>query len=242
MMYLPDGSTNMTLKQRALSWTIPLALLAGPALADSAPVPRPAGLEQAWTPSPGDQIRFNVLRKGNPFGSHSVTFEEGPDGALVARTDVSLRAGLGPLTVFRYTLSASETWRGGELVRVDGRVNDDGKRANVSARRQNGVLAVEGTKFSGKAPEEAVPASHWNYAQTRTGRLLSTEDGEILDVDVRRKGRETIRAGGRMIEANRYLMASDIDVDLWYDDAGRWVKLAFEARGQQIEYVLEDLY
>lgn len=232
----------MTLKRRVLSWIVPLALLAGPAAADNAPVPVPAGLEQAWTPSPGDQIRFNVLRKGNPFGSHKVTFEEGPDGALVAKTDVSLRAGLGPVTVFRYTLAASETWRGGELVGVEGRVNDDGKRGNVSAQRQNGALAVQGTKFSGKAPEDAVPASHWNYAQTKTARLLSTEDGEILDVEVRRKGRETIEAGGRTIEANRYLLASDIDVDLWYDDAGRWVKLAFEARGQQIEYVLEDLY
>jgi hypothetical protein len=37
-------------------------------------------------------------------------------------------------------------------------------------------------------------------------------------------------------------MVSDIDVDGWYDDQGRWVKLAFEARGQQIEYVLSEMY
>ena len=56
------------------------------------------------------------------------------------------------------------------------------------------------------------------------------------------KGREAIKVGKKTIEANRYLMDSALDVDLWYDDDGRWVKLAFEARGQQIEYVLADLY
>jgi hypothetical protein len=75
-----------------------------------------------------------------------------------------------------------------------------------------------------------------------TGKLLSTEDGEILNVKVVNKGRETIKAGNKTIEANRYLMDSALDVDLWYDDDGRWVKLAFEARGQQIEYVLANFY
>lgn len=235
----------MTLKQLALSSLVPLALLAllaGPALADNAPVPQPPGLEQGWTPSPGDQIRFNVLRQGTQFGSHTVSFEKSTDGALVAKTDVSFRAGLGPFSFFRYTSSSSETWRNGELIEVEGSVNDDGKRGNVTARRENGALQVEGTAFTGAAPADAIPASHWNYAQMNANQLLSTEDGEIYDIEVRPQGRETIEAGGQTIEANRYRLLSNLDVDLWYDDTGRWVKLAFEARGHQIEYVLENLY
>ena len=51
-----------------------------------------------------------------------------------------------------------------------------------------------------------------------------------------------INTGGEEIEATHYRLKSDITVDLWYDDQGRWVKLGFEARGQQIDYVLKDLY
>ena len=68
------------------------------------------------------------------------------------------------------------------------------------------------------------------------------EDGEIIDVSVSERGRETVMVAGEPVEATRYLMDSDIDVDLWYDDAGRWVKLSFTARGQEIEYVLSQSY
>ncbi len=211
--------------------------LAMPAMADNAASPEVA----AWSPSDGDEIRFSVRRQGQNFGTHVVRFSE-QDSKLVAETEVRLRAGLGPITVFRYDLSASEIWKDGRLAEIRGEVNDDGKRGRVRAERRGETLVVDGTRFTGDAPPGIVPASHWNYAQTRAEQLLSTEDGEILAVRVIPKGRETIRAGDRAIEANRYLMESDIDVDLWYDDDGRWVKLAFSARGQNIEYILDSLY
>ena len=195
-----------------------------------------------WQPEGGDVIRFKVLRQGQDFGTHAVRFEEGTDGSLIARTEVSLKAGLGPVTLYRYNLDASETWQDGQLVKVDGKVNDDGKKRSVTAVRSGKALKVNGSDFAGTAPEDAVPASHWNIAQTLTRKLLSTEDGEILEIRVDALGRDKIRAAGKTIEANRYRLDSALDVDLWYDDDGRWVKLAFEARGQKIEYVLESFY
>jgi Family of unknown function (DUF6134) len=223
----------MTVRRAVLSLFL-LASAALPAAAELSP--------KAWQPKSGDVISFNVLREGKPFGSHAVKFTTDANGALVATTTVSLKAGLGPVTVFRYKLDATETWLNGELQKVSGNVNDDGKKRSVTATRKGDALNVSGTDFKGVAPEGVVPASHWNYAQTLTGKLLSTEDGEILNVKVVNKGRETIKAGNKTIEANRYLMDSALDVDLWYDDDGRWVKLAFEARGQQIEYVLDAMY
>ena len=228
----------MTLKQLSLAGLLMFSGAALPVSADNAPA---RAVENGWMPSPGDEIRFNVLRQGNEFGTHVVRFAE-KDGNLTVDTNVSLRAGLGPITVFRYELSAEEMWKDGRLIAVNGRVNDDGTRGRVTARLESETLNVDGTAFQGTVADDIVPASHWNYAQTRTNELLSTEDGEIIAVTVTERGRETITAGGQQIEATRYFMDSDIDVDLWYDDTGRWVKLAFEARGQQIEYVLDRLY
>ena len=232
----------MTFKRLILSQFVLVLSLGGTALADDAAVPTAAGLEKAWKPQAGDAIRFNVLRKGNEFGSHTVTFEAGPNNALIAKTKVDLKAGLGPITVFRYDLAASETWRGGELVAVNGQGNDDGKKNSMKATRDGDALEVQGTEFTGEVPADIIPASHWNYAQTKASELLSTENGEVYKVTVTPKGRETIKAGGKSIAANRYFMDSNIDVDVWYDDQGRWVKLAFQARGQEIEYVLDQMY
>tara|TARA_R110002033_G_scaffold84818_3_gene135340 strand:- start:741 stop:1070 length:330 start_codon:yes stop_codon:yes gene_type:complete len=104
--------------------------------------------------------------------------------------------------------------------------------------RVGNVLDVTGTEYTGRIPFGILPSSHWNVAQTRASQLLSSEDGELIEINVVDKGRDTVSVGDTTVEANRYLMNSDIDVDLWYDAQGRWVKLAFEARGQLIEYVL----
>lgn len=197
---------------------------------------------ETWSPQPGDVIAFDVLRKGKPFGSHSVTFGEDGEGRLVAKTDVRLKAGIGPITVFKYELDATEVWQAGELVSLTGKVDDDGKKGAVEAVRSGPSLQVDGTDFDGQVPASIIPSSHWNVAAIRSTKLLSTGNGEILDVTVTEQGEEPVLVAGEQVQATRYLLDSDIDVTLWYDDSGRWVKLAFEARGQDIEYVLAKSY
>ena len=36
--------------------------------------------------------------------------------------------------------------------------------------------------------------------------------------------------------ARQYRMAGDLKLDLWYGPRGEWLKLAFEAKGAEIEY------
>ncbi|MEO0465769.1 MAG: DUF6134 family protein [Pseudomonadota bacterium] len=199
------------------------------------------GLTQ-WAPQAGDVISFDVLRQGNEFGRHEVRFDEAENGDLLVETEVRLRAGLGPITLFRYRLETEERWRDGQLIALSGDVNDDGSKESVTAVSESGQLVIDGDGFSGSLDLGILPASHWNVGQTKVEQLLSSENGEILDVAVLPQGRETITVDGETVEANKFLMDSDIDVSLWYDDSGRWLKLSFEARGQAIEYVLNSLY
>ncbi|MEZ6001162.1 DUF6134 family protein [Hyphomonas sp.] len=210
----------------------------GPAVADNVP----SGDGFAWTPRDGDVIRFDVRRQGKPFGTHEVRFEVLPDGTIEAHTNVTLRAGIGPIPLYRYELQSTERWQDGLLVGLQGEVYKDGKAGSVTARAEGDVIEVEGTGFDGTVPLTTVPASHWNMAQTEASTLLSSENGQLIDVSVRLKGRETLEIAGVAVEANKFLLDSDIDVTLWYDDAGRWLKLSFSARGQQIDYVLQAPY
>ncbi|MEO0549373.1 MAG: DUF6134 family protein [Pseudomonadota bacterium] len=195
-----------------------------------------------WTAYDGAVIDFTVLRKGKPFGQHKLSFSETDDGALKVTTDVDLRVKIGPITAFRYRLDSVEEWIDGKLFSLSGKTNNDGRKDSVSARTEGDVLVVNGSDFKGDLPTTIIPSSHWNRMQVYSDRMLSTESGEVIDVDVQNLGRDAVSVGDQTVEATHYRLVSDLTVDLWYDDQSRWVKLVFEVRGQPIEYVLNELY
>lgn len=223
-----------------------LSFTTAPALADNAEETVSStvrdGAPEAWQPEDGDTISFKVLRKGNDFGTHTVSFDVTSENEFKATSTVALKAGLGPITVFRYELDTTETWKDGQLVGVSGKTNDDGEDKFVEASLDGDTLSVEGSAYTGSAPLGIIPSSHWHIGEAFSTRILSTETGEILDVKVEEIGRETVSVGDEEVEATHYRLVSDLTVDLWYDDQSRWVKLGFEARGQQIDYVLTELY
>lgn len=198
--------------------------------------------ELKWVPYDGAVITFDVIRKGKSMGTHQVSFVKTEDGDLVATTDVDLKVKIGPFTAFQYRLDSTEIWKSGRLVSLDGKTNDNGDAAFVSAMRDGETLRVAGSVFQGDIDGDIIPSSHWNIDQVRSNRMLSTETGEVLDMAVTSMGRELIEVSGEEIEANRYLLDSDIDLDLWYGDDGKWLKLTFKARGETIEYRLKNLY
>lgn len=199
-------------------------------------------LPTQWMATDGAVIDFTVLRKGKPFGRHLLTFDRDESGELTVTTDVDLRVKIGPITAFRYRLDSVENWVNGQLVGLNGTSNSDGRKARVSAVQEDGELVIESTKFDGVLPLTTIPSSHWNRMQVYQQQMLSTETGEVLEIDVETIGEDTVLVGGEPIEATHYRLKSDLTVDLWYDTQSRWVKLAFKVRGQDIEYVLNELY
>ncbi len=195
-----------------------------------------------WVATDGAVIDFTVLRKGKPFGTHVLSFERESDGTLEVTSDVDLQVKFGPITAFKYRLDSVEEWVDGQLVSLTGKSNNDGRKGNVSAVANGDNLIVDGTEFSGELPLGTVPSSHWNRLQVYQDQMLSTETGEVLGIDVETIGDDTVKVGDQLVDATHYRLKSDIVVDLWYDDQSRWVKLAFEVRGQSIEYVLNALY
>lgn len=199
-------------------------------------------LPTPWVATDGAVIDFTVLRKGKPFGSHVLTFDRDADGSLQVTTDVDLQVKFGPITAFKYRLDSVEEWVDGQLVALNGKSNNDGRKGEVSAELRDDSLVVDSTKFDGALPLTTIPSSHWNRLQVYQSQMLSTETGEVLDIDVEVIGDDTVKVGEAAVEATHYRLKSDLTVDLWYDNQSRWVKLAFDVRGQRIEYVLNALY
>jgi hypothetical protein len=220
---------------------LPRAALGALALAFAAAAPAQASSPAAstWVPADGASLVFDVYRDGDRFGTHTVTFKREGDTLTVA-TDIELRVKIGPITAFLYDHEATEIWSGGELQSLASRTRKDGRRYQVSATADADGLTVTGRNYTGRAPVDAVPSTHWNDRQIRQQQLFSTETGEMLDVKVTDQGADTIKAGGRDISARKYFVESDLDFTLWYDASGRWVGCAFEARGSKVTYVLRN--
>jgi len=162
------------------------------ALAALLAAPVPSALAAAdLAAGPGETIIFDVFRGRNtPFGTHEVRFTE--DGAaLIAEVTVRLRAGLGPVTVFRYEHDSTERWEDGRLVAFDGRTLKE--RANGSGLEVTG-RDPEGAPVEAAMDADILPSSHWHRYPPGEDQVLNTEHGTLMETNVEFLGEEEIEA------------------------------------------------
>lgn len=191
----------------------------------------------AASPSTGGRAEFEVLRNGQSFGRQVVTVSA-EAGGFVARNTVSLRVGAGPLTLFRYEQTCDEHWSSGVLTMLNCSTLKEGRRRLVRAQQVGGALRVTGPGGEVDLPADTWPTSWWTKPPVGTDYLLNTETGARAPLRVRRVGAEMLNIGGRQIRVDHLRVEGTLAADLWYDEQGRWVGCAFNARGQSIQYRL----
>lgn len=224
------------LPRAALTCLAAMALLFSSLFASGAAFAQPAG----WQPKNGQQIYFDITRNGDKFGRHILTFHREGDRMRV-ESDVLLRAGIGPLTLFEYKLLATETYAYGVLQSVAAKTLNNGRWHSMAANAGEGGLFVKGEKFSGVVRGVVSPSSHWNVAEMRQQTMLELETGKPMPITVTDLGMDRVRTAKGEISARRFRVKSDIVADFWYDDQNRWVRCAFTTQGSKIEYTLRDV-
>ena len=188
-------------------------------------------------PQSAGSATFDVLRNGQPFGRHTVSVTRSGDGFAV-QSNVSLRVGAGPVTLYRYTQACSETWNANTLTGLRCSTLKEGQRTQVSAARSGDTLDVTGGPGARDFPLGAWPTTWWTRPPANVSSMLNTETGAPMNVRVTDLGVESFDAGGTHIQAHRIRVQGTLTVDLWYDDSGRWVGCEFTARGQRVTYRL----
>jgi len=185
---------------------------------------------------PTEDLAFRVTRNGSEIGRHTVAFER-TGGDLTVRIAVDIRVGFGPVTLYRYTLRATEHWRDGVLMAAEGDTNDDGSKNFLRLSRQDMALVVEGSaapRFT--APAECLCASHWNRAEL-AAPMVNIQNGELLRFTVTSAGQERVDVGGRTVMAEHHVLDGKSRLDIWYDDRGAWSALRAAAKdGSAIDY------
>lgn len=183
---------------------------------------------------------FQVFRGGEPIGHHRVKILRDGERTTVS-VDIKLRVtALGVLTLYRYLHDAEEIWEGQRLVSLSSTTDNDGTAERLEARAVAGGLQVSGTRFTGLLPADTMPSSYWHRDFVRRDTIMDSQNGRRLDLTIRPQSFEMASAAGSDIPAQRYQVSGDVDLTLWYDRAGRWVKSAFKGMdGSQIEYRLQ---
>lgn len=207
-------------------------LAAGATMAPALLLPGPA---MAGIPA-SRRLAFDVTRNNKPIGAHVISFgPPGPNLEVAIQVDIVVRwAGL---VLYRYSLRGSETWQNGTLTSARAETNDDGTSQTMRAIRRDGRLMVEGSNGpTYAAPEKSIISSHWNPAQL-DAPMIDIQDGELLDLKIAPRGKDTITANGGQVEADQFSLSGKVALELWYDRQRIWSKLtATSWEGSVIEY------
>jgi hypothetical protein len=179
---------------------------------------------------------FDIIRKGDRIGFHAVNVEQMVDGGTRVDTRIEMQVKFGPIPVFRYKHVSTETWRAGLLQTIESQTDNNGKEETLKVRREGDGLVVDGTRYQGPGPGDAIPSSYWNKAIVSTRTLLDTQNGRLIDVKIENLGQTPSPAG---VNAEQHKLTGTVDLNLWYQGE-RWVGADFVVRGQALTYRLID--
>ena len=186
-----------------------------------------------------DALHFTVLRDGDAVGHHTVAFhQQAQDLDVTIDTDVVVKIIIVP--VYRFTHHDEEVWRGGRLVSLTSKTDDDGTPHHLTVAADAAGLAVTGDDKPSRLPPATVPASLWNPATVTQATLLNTLNGSAMAVKVADLGTETVTVHGQPRSAHHYALTGDLARELWYDADGTLVQVRFKAKDDSdIRYVLQ---
>lgn len=181
---------------------------------------------------------FRVLLDGREVGQHS--FSVRPDDGMqrvASEASFDLRILLFP--AWSYDHQAVERWDDGCLRALDSWTVTNGKRISVVARTAGERLTVTGPAGQEEHRGCLMSFAYWDPRILGATRLLNSQTGKLVPVEIQPQGVESVEVLGRRRVAERHRIAGgDFQIDLWYAD-GRWVALeAIAAGGRILRYEL----
>jgi hypothetical protein len=185
----------------------------------------------------GPQMKFEIWRKGSRIGQHVVDFaREGEELVVTSRMNIAIRVVF--ISAYHFDYQAVERWSGGSLASLDARVDDNGTKRTITARRtQDGLRVSGGKQGEVTAPATAIPTNHWNADQPLAPVKIDTLDGVLREGPAQRLGEARINLPGGPVDTLHYAYTGALaGTEVWY--AGeRWVQMRFKGRdGSTIEY------
>jgi len=174
------------------------------------------------------------------IGTYTNTVDD-TDGAI--RMDSQLRVEIQVLgiVVFRQDADRSEVWRGDRLVSFRSVSHKNGERLEVSGEATEKGFVV--TSPSGKilAPADVAPSDAWAVKGLGSAVMVSTESGNVENVDVSGGEAATVSIQGQPTPVRHFHVQTSMQTDkweVWLDEHGVPIKFRSVESGSPIDFVL----
>ena len=190
--------------------------------------------------SAGQEWNFRVYLDDKPIGFHHFKLTQEGEHELLT-THAQFEVKFLKITLFKYRHENAELWDSRCLNSIASTTNENGKLFRVE-----GAATEKGFQLTTATGEATLPRcistfAYWDESFLQHDRLLNSQTGEYLEVDVDNLGEKSIRVRDTSISANHYKLTGDeLDIELWYDRNGQWLALqSITGKGRLVRYVIE---
>jgi hypothetical protein len=192
----------------------------------------------APAPVEADEVRtFAVTVDGKPGGAYTISTAAAADGTETVTVAAAVKVKTA-LYTYTYELNSVEAWKGGRLVSLESRSNDDGKKRAVSAAAAAGGLTVTVNRETRKVGADVLTATGVRVPaadKARDAVLFDTEDGSETAVRVEPLGACRVTLNGRAIDGAKFkVTGKDVAAEWWFDTNGRVIRQEMKWDGHKV--------
>jgi len=161
--------------------------------------------------------------------------------ATTKRITSELRVAVSVLgvVVYRYDADSVEVWRGDRLVRLQNRINKNGRRIEVSgeARGDQFMIASEAGVLA--ASPDVTPPDPWQLKGVGLSNIISTSTGQVLHVQISGGESVIVPIAGTRVLARHYSIDDEKHHEIWLD--GHDVPVMFRSVefGDAVDFILK---
>jgi hypothetical protein len=185
------------------------------------------------------RLAFDVFLDERPIGFQHFDLQPTRDGVRVV-TQAEFEVKVLRITAFEYDHRNEELWSGRCLQAIESTTNSNGTPYRVSGRAGEAGFVLGGGGPGRRLGDCVGTFAYWDRSQLAgRDRLLNSQTGEYVPVEVRSLGAGSLTLGGRDVRVERFALSGrNIDITLAYAaDNGDW--LALDSRlesGRMLRY------
>jgi hypothetical protein len=182
------------------------------------------------------QLDFDVFLDERPIGYQRFALVPLANGVRV-ETQAEFAVKILGITAFEYAHRNVEQWRGRCLQSIESSTDSNGTRYRVSGRAQGDGFLLAGDDQQRRLAQCVGTFAYWDRTQLLgRDRLLNSQTGDHVAVEVLPAGTRALRLGGREFQVEQYkLRGQDIDIMLSYAvGSGEWLALDSRLEGGRV--------
>ena len=182
--------------------------------------------------------KFNAILNDKVIGQHTFIYE---DGKTVSNANFKFEYFL---MDFSYQHKSTETLADDCLKTISSKTDDDGDLYEVSGHIEANQFLVTTNNETTELPLCVMTFAYGNPKILEQKKLMNSQNGEYLDVDIRFLREEKHMVKGKEILTSLWQIEAkgddgDLLVQLWYDENMNWVSLKSQTPIGDIQYYLK---